>query len=505
MLAKRYLHLIDPQGLSTWENRRHGLQCLQRYSLNAELTETAGFADWIGHHSSGIHTFLLDLPDEGFHLEQIPPVSGQDRQQLIARRQMQQFFGSPFVTAIPLGRVQDGRRDEHVLLVALTRPGSLLPWLQALREAEARLARICSPALLTPRLLRLLRPTNPQGLILSFSRSGIRQTYFEQGSLRFSRLSSPPEGDFQSWGKACLNEARKTVQYLGAQRWTTPDTPIPVWLLVRQADYQRLLQDMIEPVPSGNPLEFQLAELGKLARQAGLKTELDDSDSTPLMMRLALRERGNTQLAPKSDRRFYHLWRLRNAIFALGLAGSLWLGLLACKHYQESLSLQASEKALLARLAEDRQRYERLLAKLPAMPVKLETLQATLSEHQRLTENRPAPGKRLKQISHAFDLYPNISLQRLEWLFGMPETPSAKRKSVYLLDASLAGEPHDARQAIAMIQAFAAELQKQTGGQAFLTSLPFESSPDRTLHSEAINTPGRAGFKLRLQIQESRS
>ena len=208
MLVKRYLHLIDPQGLGTWEDRHHGLQCLQRYSLNAETTETARFADWIDHHSSGIHTFLLDLPDEGFHLEQIPPVSGQDRQKLIARRQMQQFFGSPFVATIPLGRVQDGRRDEHVLLVALTRPGNLLPWLQALREAEARLARVCSPALLTRPLLRLLRPTNPQGLILSFSHSGIRQTYFEQGCLRFSRLSPPPEGEFASGGHGCLSATR---------------------------------------------------------------------------------------------------------------------------------------------------------------------------------------------------------------------------------------------------------------------------------------------------------
>ena len=284
----------------------------------------------------------------------------------------------------------------------------------------------------------------------------------------------------------------------------TRDTLLPVWLLVRQTDFQVLLQDMLEPAPAENPLKFQLAELGKLAEQAGLKTEFDDSDSTPLMMRLALHERGNIQFAPRSDRRFYHLWRLRNAIFALGLAGSVGLGLLACTHYREALSLQASEKDLQARLEEDQQRYEQLLAKLPAIPIRLEVLQATLNEHQRLIENRPAPSRRLKQISHAFDRYPNIHLQRLECQFGMPETPSTKQESIYLFEASLAEVAHDARKAIAMIQAFTAALQKQTGGRATLTSLPFDSSPDRTLHSDAISQQGRTSFKLRLQIPESR-
>ncbi|WP_018607765.1 hypothetical protein [Uliginosibacterium gangwonense] len=507
MFAKHYLHLITSLGLSVWERQGTQLKCIARFVENDQLAGTEAFAQWLAKHPRAVHRILLDLPDEGFQVEQIPPVSGSDRKTLIKRRQLQQFLGTPYSTAFSLGRLGEGRRDERILLVALTRPAALEPWLECLRTTQARLAGVFSSALLTRQLLSSIQPDNPQGLILSLSPAGIRQTYFEQGMLRFSRLTPPPDGLASDWGQTCLHEAQKTAQYLTAQRWITRNTPLPVWLLAQREDFASLVgvQQGIDQI--NNQLEFRLASLDAIAHQAGMRQPFEGSDSSALMVHLALREKG-PQLAPEADRRFFHIWRIRTAIALLGLGASLILCLMALANHRETQALAEQDRALREAMQLDGRRYDQLLASLPRLPTTLETLQGVVQAQARLNTDKHQPIRALKQIAQALAPYPDITLQALNWQpnsggRNKQAEPTMPQSMVYTLDASLAENQLDARAVIARIQSFADELKRQTHAEVIGLKTPYESESTKTLSSDAIQHQGRLLFQIQLKMPEA--
>jgi hypothetical protein len=505
MFATRYLHYLDQQGLSVWAWQAGQLLCLARFAEGDSAYGVPAFADWIGRHRSGIHHVLLDLPSEGYHVEQIPPVSGSDRKALIARRQMQQFFGTPYATSMSLGRSVDGRRDERVLMLALTHPPVLEPWLQCLRDAEARLARISTASLLTRQILAGLQPDSTNGLILSLSASGIRQTYFEQGSLRFSRLSPAPDGPLLSWGEACLHEAQKTAQYLTAQRWTTRNARLPVWLLVRREDFARLAEQISAISKLNSQLDFRLAGLDAIARQVGIRRNFADSDCAPLLIHLALREKGPAQLAPPADRRFFQLWRIRNAIAAAGACLGFGFALTALASFRETQHMVLEDQRLHAEMQADQVRYQQLLASLPEQPINLEALQGIVASHTRLI-NQPQPSAALLHISRALDEFPDIRLQTLGWQTDSPDTGERKTGAppsrLFTLDASLPEDLVDARTATARIHAFAATLKRYTAAEIAGLKMPFDSESDKTLRSDLVAQKSRASFQIRLRLAE---
>lgn len=503
MFASRYLHYLDQQGLSIWAWQAGQLRCVARFAEGNPAYGLVAFADWVAQHRSGIHHVLLDLPSEGYHVEQIPPVSGADRKALIARRQLQQFFGTPYATSISLGRSGAGRRDERVLMVALTHPPALEPWLQALRAVEARLARISTAALLTRQILTGLQPDSQNGLILSLSASGIRQTYFEHGTLRFSRLSAAPDGPFTTWGETCLHEAQKTAQYLAAQRWTPRNAKLPVWLLVRREDFSRLAEQIGAASPVNSPLDFRLAGLDAIARQVGIRRPFTDSDCAPLLIHLALREKGAAQLAPPADRRFFQLWRLRNAIAAAGACLGLGLALSAVANFRDARAMQLEDQRLQAEIQADEARYQDLLASLPEQPINLEALQGIVASHAHLVA-QPQAGSALPHIARALDAFPDVRLQALGWqtLEDAERFGKGTPARLFTLDASLPDDLNDARTATARIHAFAEALKRHTGGHVAGLKMPFDSDSDKTLRSDVVAQKSRVSFQVRLQLSE---
>lgn len=486
-MPTHYLHTLDQSGLTSYLSRGDQLQALAHHREEQPGT----FSSWLQNAAHGIHTVLVDLPDEGFQSESIPFVGGADRKALIARKQTQLFFGSPYATAIPLGREKEGRRDERVLFAALTRPAALDPWLAILQQHDAPLAALYSVPLLTKALLAGLKPDAPQGLLITFSPNGIRQTYFDQGQLRFSRLSPAPQGNYAEWGEACAREAQKTLQYLTTQRWVTRNTRLPAWLLLTRSDASALLATL----DGTEPLDFRLADLEALSRHFGQRPPTS-SDSLPLLMRLALRDAGAPQFAPPAARQTFRLQQARRALvwgcaaIALGCAG------LALARHLETRTLWQQRDALQREAQAEEQRYQQLLARLPAQPAPLETLQAVVAGIDRLAAARHDPGDAMRRIARALAAYPEISLQRLDWQ-AADEVVTATLEAA--LPVTAAADP---RAALARIRAFATSLRSE-GGAIVQLDLPFDVDPDKTLRSDADALDKRPEFKLKLSFPAS--
>lgn len=488
-MLTRYLHYLDQNGLTSFLRAGGHIQQLAQHSHTPE--GLAHFSAWLSQAKAGTHTVLADLPDEAFLAESLPKVSGADRQALIARKQQQLFFASPYATAISLGHEKTGRRDERVLFTALTRPPALEPWLHALQQAEAPLAALLSVPLLTRQLLTRLAPKETHGLILSVSSSGIRQTYFEHGELRFSRLSAAPEGDFATWGDACLRETQKTLQYINTQRWITRSTRLPVYLLLARHDFAPVLAQL----EHADTLDFQLINLETLAHGFGERARATSSDSQPLMLRLALRQGHRPQLAPPPARHGFHLLQARRAILASGGAlAALILGL-ALYTYQGSRQLTQTQALVDTQSLSEDLRYQQLLSSLPPLPTNLESLRSVVDDIALQRQQSPDPLSLWLPLSHTLSQFPDIELLTLSWQLDGPAHTNISSRLLATLPLAAANDP---RAAITRIRDFAAALREQ-GLRVSTQALPFEVESDKTLHSSTDTQNKRPEFSLLLQ------
>ena len=174
----------------------------------------AEFAAYLRHHSGCTFMLLANVAEEGYQPETIPYLQGRDRQAVIERKLGQYFFGASLACAKSLGYEKNKRKDERLLLTALTNPAFFAPWLAALAEAQVALAGVYSLAQLAPLLLRRLKIAEPRCLVLSVQDQSIRQSYLENGELHFSRLTPLQNSSQAGIAQAVASEAGKLQQYL---------------------------------------------------------------------------------------------------------------------------------------------------------------------------------------------------------------------------------------------------------------------------------------------------
>jgi len=131
---------------------------------------------------------LVDLMKEEFRRENIPHVNVRDRRRLIDRLLERHYREREYVHARVIGRSRSGRRDDQVLISALTSADVLNPWLERMDKAGVRLAGIWSLPLITHRLLRPLKAKEEHSLVITRQiDTSLRTTYFGNGKLLLSR------------------------------------------------------------------------------------------------------------------------------------------------------------------------------------------------------------------------------------------------------------------------------------------------------------------------------
>ncbi len=147
---------------------------------------------------------LVDLVEEDFFPMSLPDLPKPELSALLQRRLEARYPGATLRQARLSGRAEGGA--QQALLSALTNPGLLQPWLEMLSAENIPLLGIYSLALLGVALVGDCRGSL---LLVSFQgRSGLRQSYFREGQLQFSRLS--PLFDPADWEA----EVARTVQFL---------------------------------------------------------------------------------------------------------------------------------------------------------------------------------------------------------------------------------------------------------------------------------------------------
>jgi hypothetical protein len=533
-VASHYLYLTNSRLVSlVW--RRGSFAARREFEVS-----DAGVAEFEAHlagalASTPVHVFT-DLAEEDFRADTIPHVGGGDRDALVSRKLGQMFRSTPYRYALVQGREAGGRRDHRVVYTAITNPEVVRPWLEVLSRLQVPLGGIHSAAILGTRLIEALGPSEPHALLVLFiPGNALRQTYFRDGELKFTRQTPVDLEEGQSLGTFLAEETTRTWQYLDNVRSFAPDDRLEVIIVAHPRDHPA-----IGPALAGfQQLAYRLVDSEQVAARIGLKPPPAASSAEEILVHLFQKKPVDNHFASSEMRRDWTLRAARHAITAAAI-GILAVGVVLGASNLARTSRASDEETRLSREASDMNReYDRVARALPSFGVGGAAMRDAATFYKSYIEPFPSIDGFMVELSGALEAHPAVRLGQIAWqVADDPKTvpplatqpsrmpppvkavpkggevaarpPAADeavppfsggRYEVALLEASVQVPSHDFRSALGEVERLVADIRRVPGFRAEVVESPLDVRPSLALMGRnAEKEPGamEARFVLRL-------
>lgn len=487
-MTTQHLLLLDAHQLSLQAWHQSSLEEVQRFSLDE--AGQSDFQAWLTAHPDTELSMLANLAEEGFQVETLPYLHGRDRQAVLERKLAQHFFGTPLTLALSLGHLQTHRKEERVLLAALTQPALVDPWLKILKTRHTPFAGLYSLPQLTGSLCRQLELPLDRCLILTVHPHGLRESLVMGGEAVFSRLTPLPDSSIAGTATSIASEAHKLHQYLCSQRIIGRDESLTVCPLV----HPKALDAVQAACLDLGALRFQIQDLHKAADQLGLKSAPGNSHADGLFLHLLATHPPRQQFAPTALRHDYFMARIRYGLVASGivilLAGLLWMS----KELVTTHQLQAETARMEGEYVSLQAEYASLAHQIPGLALGPDEIRTLLAQYDQLLRQQDNPCRAMSELSHALDAVPTARLDRLHWECN-------RVQSTLTVDGNLpATEPR------LLVNRFEQLLRAldHRGIRADILTHPVDIAPDKPLRGGDLgqdNIPP-PNFKLRLYWED---
>ena len=273
------------------------------------------FSDFLRTHRDPSY-LMVDLIEEDFRQETTPHLTGANYQALVQRKLEQYYRNTPFRLARLQQRQTEGRRDDELLFSALTNANRISAWLDLLLEHKTPIVGIYSVPHASMPLIKDIESNHL--LLLSWEKdAGLRQTYFLNKRLRFSRLTPIPPGS--SFAEAIATESARTQQYLQSLSLTAQDELLDVHIICHANDRSQLDVHLA----SNQKMQFAYVDLQQLAKKFKSHNEFIDSDATPLLLHILGTQTPRDTYANSEHTHYYQLWLTQRGLFGLAAATAL--------------------------------------------------------------------------------------------------------------------------------------------------------------------------------------
>jgi hypothetical protein len=481
------------------------------------------FMDYLDSHARAAPVYLLaDLIEEDFQRVNMPHVRGFAARQLLQRRLTQQYRETPFRHHEVQGRESDGRRDDIVLLSALTNPSSVQPWVEALEQLQIPLAGLYSTTLLSEDLVHKLKLRDEHLLLVTQQSAGWRQSYFQNGMLKFSRLTPAIDRDGNPTNIGV--ETGKTQQFLTSQRLLGRGNVLHTVVLAPETDMEALDAQCED----GAETEFQLLSLESVAARVGLKTgderveQVAAQHAEPMLLAFLARRKPDTHYTLGVWQRYFKLWRARVYLYGLSAAVTIGCAVLTGYNLWQKISADSDVAHLTAEAAQLDKRYRDVMAEMPPRVTTTANMRAAVNVERMLATQSATPLGMATVISQALESAPQIRLLQLDWKVSLPAANApapgqednaaapisslvagipSRAPQALLLEAEILGQEDDYRGAVDSMNQFAQALAKHPRLTVEIDKPPVDTRPTVKLAGKAgpqAVTAGRAKFTLNL-------
>ena len=301
---------------------------------------------------------LLDVIEEDFRKEVIPHVFGKDRKAVISRLIDRYYRASrQYTYAEVQGRLKTGRKDDEVLIGAITNPALIKPWLDIIEESDVPLSGIWSVPLVSKDLLPTIGAKKGPVLLVSQQvNSNLRQTFFIDGKMISSRQSviNQDAANITNIGRLAKPEVDRTLTFMRNQHQVEDDEVIHVHVIGSDSQLDSLTESF-EPDPTH---DYQIHRIKDVQDKLGIKG-LPDKFSDGIFSWLAVNKFSAKSHYGESKEfnRFYHSV-LSSALYATSVVVVLAALLMIESNISEGMSLKSSTDLLKQESTEFKRVYK---------------------------------------------------------------------------------------------------------------------------------------------------
>ena len=284
-----------------------GKKLVGQFSFDPGLGGHEKFDEYLKKTNDIPTRFLLDIIEEDFKQDSIPRIRGKGRADLIQRIEARLFRGAEYAAVISQGKDPEHKRKELVLFSSLMNPEIIKPWLDKLEEWKVPLAGIWSVPMMANAILPYLKINTKHALLISQQvPSSLRQSFYEEGRLVFSRQSKikfdlREVKDAVSYTVLLANEIEHTEHYLLNHRLVGFNEQISVCCLVRD-EFKDEVNDYLESTAVLDYKIFSLKDIeGKFDYKEG-HSDFGDILFSRVCHKLPAQ---NDQYSKPKERRYY--------------------------------------------------------------------------------------------------------------------------------------------------------------------------------------------------------
>jgi hypothetical protein len=347
-------------------------------------------------------------------------------------------------------------------------------------------------------VLKRLKVSAPHVLLASRQSAGFRLSYFQQGRLRFSRLTRTDNA-----GNSNLNiadEVSKTQLYLSSQRIFPREARLTVVLL----DLSNTLLSAQTSLGADPQFETRLLNADEIGRRLGIPAAL--MANAPEVVYLAAMEPRFQNLAPAALSKTFRLHQIRWGLFAAGSAALVSSAAVAGWNWLQVRADTAQMQEIEASIRQNETLYRETLKQLPNVPLSAESLSRLVETAGRIEAANHTPRRAYAVLSNVLDRHPDILLDKLSWDSIDWNTGSKTPAESLVLDARVWPFNGNYRDAMDKISRFMRDLRAQTGtGEVELRSEPVNTASSTTLSGTTLQNAqiAEARFSLALTLQRT--
>jgi hypothetical protein len=491
ILSRRVLLYLSAAGASCAVQRNTQLSEVQYLPSDEEGWEA--FNALLMAHPETPVAIAVDSVDELYRGEIMPRAWGRDRAEMTSRRLRQLVHQSPFRAALRQGRERNGPlRGDRYLIMGLTNPEQIRPWLDIMYQRGTPLAGIWLLPALSASLVRRFHLKDLRLLMVSEQTGGLRLTYLESGELRFSRLAPVDGSQHENPLEGYAEEIERTRQALVGQRLITREEKIKVVLI----DSLNTLNDLHAFLPESAGFQCISINRGRLLEALKLPHALLAESTDALYLSLLSHAPASANLMTAEQRASSRtFWLRRGLVFGaaawltLSVASTLLLLGDAWRLGRQSDALQAQARA-------DRMQETAWLAPAGGASQVGQRLAAVEAWNAVRLRDRQ-PGALLDAAQAAADSIGGIQLIRLNWI----NTDAAEATSL-TIEGDLPAFAGDYRAAHASIAALARLLgERLPKHRVEVAAWPLNAQSGEELEGELGSGQTAARFQLRVRAK----
>ncbi|MCC7260574.1 MAG: hypothetical protein IT567_06040, partial [Alphaproteobacteria bacterium] len=243
---RRFVLSVGDEGaILTYMDGSRVLRRLFAFAPNPQ--EIVPFRELLSSDTKSPVFVLLDVMDQSYVPQSLPPVSSLGLHKLIEKRLARDFAAEDIKGALPIGRSEDGRKDWHFLFISVPNIPPTSGWIEFLTGLENRVRGIYLLPIEARGFINDLhaaafgkaggerKPAEWQILVSHNKVGGFRQVVLRNGKLVFTRLTQPIGEAIPGVIAGNIEqEVSNTLEYLKRLAFTDGAT-LDIYLIVADA------------------------------------------------------------------------------------------------------------------------------------------------------------------------------------------------------------------------------------------------------------------------------